>query len=216
MMVASRHCPWRARLRGLYLVTPDWEDTDRLLAVTAAAIAGGAAVVQYRNKTADRHTRRTQAQALKALCERTGRPFVVNDHVDLCVEVEADGVHLGHENMSLAAARAILGPARMIGISCYGNIELALQAQANGATYVALGGFFPSTIKAYPVTTSIETLRLTAACVDIPIATIGGMSCANAPPLVAAGASMIAAISDIYCAPDPAAAAGALAGLFRR
>ena len=216
MIVAPLDHHWHARLRGLYLVTPDWEDTERLLAVTADAISGGAAVVQYRNKTADRSTRQTQAQALKGLCERTGIPFVINDHVDLCLELEADGVHLGHENMSLAAARAILGPARMIGVSCYGSIERAVQAQANGATYVALGGFFPSAVKAYPVTTSIETLRLTAARVHIPIATIGGMSSANAPPLAAAGASMIAAISDIYCAADPAAAAGALARLLDR
>jgi len=133
-------------MRGLYLVTPDWDDTDRLLEATRRALEGGAALVQYRHKTASGPLRAEQAGALLALCRRHARPLMINDHLDLCLRLDADGVHVGGLDASVAQVRAALGPDRIVGASCYGQFELALAAQAAGASYVAFGGFYPSRV----------------------------------------------------------------------
>jgi thiamine-phosphate pyrophosphorylase len=130
----------QATLKGLYVVTPDWDDTARLLAASDAALRGGAAVLQYRHKSADEALRREQASQLLALCRRHGRPFIINDHPQLCVELDADGVHVGGTDAAVAAVRQQVGPERIVGASCYGSVELAQAAQAAGASYVALGG----------------------------------------------------------------------------
>jgi thiamine-phosphate pyrophosphorylase len=206
-------------LRGLYLVTPDWDDTDRLLTASAEALAAGATLLQYRHKFASPELRVEQASALLALCRRHGVPFIVNDHVDLCLELDADGVHVGGLDASVVAVRAAVGPDRIVGASCYGQLTLALDAQAAGASYVAFGGFYPSRVKKYAVTTRpaiIEDAR--AAGLALPTVVIGGMTLENAAPLVAAGAVMVAAISSVYCADyrsgDVAAAVQAFTGLF--
>ncbi|WP_343829105.1 thiamine phosphate synthase, partial [Massilia aurea] len=111
-------------MQGLYLVTPNWNDTDRLLAATDAALRAGAALVQYRHKDASALLRLEQATALLALCRRHGCPLVINDHPDLCQAIDADGVHLGHTDGAIAAARALLGPAKIVGASCYGELAL--------------------------------------------------------------------------------------------
>jgi len=201
-------------LRGLYLVTPSWDDTARLLAATEAALAGGAALVQYRHKTAAPALRVEQGAALLALCRRYGRPLVINDHLDLCRALDADGVHLGGTDTSVAQARFILGPGKIVGASCYGELALAHAAQQDGASYVAFGGFYPSPVKKYSFVTSpdiIDAWRETSA---LPLVVIGGMTPANAEPLVARGAHMVAAITSVAGDPDPASAARRFAVLF--
>ena len=201
-------------LRGLYLVTPSWDDTARLLAATDAALAGGAALVQYRHKTAAPALRVEQGAALLALCRRYGRPLVINDHLDLCRALDADGVHLGGADTSVAQARFILGPGKIVGASCYGELALAHAAQQDGASYVAFGGFYPSPVKKYSFVTSpdiIDAWRETSA---LPLVVIGGMTPANAEPLVARGAHMVAAITSVAGDPDPASAARRFAVLF--
>jgi thiamine-phosphate pyrophosphorylase len=193
-------------MRGLYLVTPDWDDTDKLLAVTEQALLAGVALLQYRHKHAGTALREDQATALLALCRQYQCKLVINDFVELCQQLDADGVHVGGTDASVAQMRALLGPNKIVGASCYGDLPRAQQAQQDGASYVAFGGFYPSRVKEYPVTTDPAIVAQAKACLNLPCVVIGGMSAANAAPLVARGADMVAAISSVYLAPDPQAA----------
>ncbi|WP_430438505.1 thiamine phosphate synthase [Noviherbaspirillum suwonense] len=204
----------QAALKGLYLVTPDWDDTDRLVSISEAGLKGGAALLQYRHKTASPSLRREQATALLALCRRQGKPFIINDYPELCVELDADGIHVGGTDASVAEVRRQVGPDRIVGSSCYGSLELAQSAQAAGASYVAFGGFYPSRIKKYEVSTPVDIVTRARQAVALPNVVIGGMTRENAVPLIAAGADMVAVISSVYFADDPEGAARALAGLF--
>jgi thiamine-phosphate pyrophosphorylase len=203
-------------MRGLYLVTPDWDDTDKLLDVTRRALDAGAVLVQYRHKTAPGAQREQQARALLALCRRQGRPLVINDHVDLCMRLDADGVHVGGTDASVAEVRALLGPDRIVGASCYGSFELAQAAQDAGASYAAFGGFYPSVVKKYPVTTPHDIVARAKSELRVPVVVIGGMTAANARPLVQLGADMVAAISSVYLAEDVDVAVREFAELFRK
>ncbi|MFC3109788.1 thiamine phosphate synthase [Undibacterium arcticum] len=202
-------------MNGLYLVTPDWDDTGKLLATTEAALRGGAALLQYRHKTASDALRHEQAQALLALCRRFQRPLIINDFVELCVALDADGVHVGGTDATVAQVRAALGTDKIVGASCYGSLQLAHDAHRAGASYVAFGGFYPSRVKKYPVTTPFDIVSQAKAQIPLPNVVIGGMTQENAAPLVAYGADMVAAISSVYLADDPEAAARGFAELFR-
>ncbi|MDO8299705.1 thiamine phosphate synthase [Lacisediminimonas sp.] len=201
-------------MKGLYIVTPDWDDTAALLRVTEQALQGGAALVQYRHKTATPTLRREQAAALLALCRRAQRPFIINDHLDLCLELDADGLHVGGTDAPVAQIRQALGEGKIVGASCYGDLELAKRAHREGASYVAFGGFYPSRVKKYPVTTAVDIIAQSHAEVPLPIVVIGGMTVQNSAPLVAAGADMVAAISSVYGAQQPKEAARDFAGLW--
>ena len=201
-------------MRGLYLVTPNWNDTGRLLAATEAGLRGGAVLVQYRHKEADAGLRREQGAALLALCRRHGIPLVINDYLDLCIALDADGVHLGGTDGDLRSAREVLGPGKIVGASCYGELPLAVAAEQAGASYVAFGGFYPSPVKQYDFVTQPDILSAARAAVSLPLVVIGGMTPANAAPLVARGADMVAAITSVYAAPDPEAAARAFAAAY--
>jgi thiamine-phosphate pyrophosphorylase len=199
---------------GLYLVTPNWNDTERLLAATEAALRGGAALVQYRHKEADSALRQEQATALLALCRRHGRRLVINDHLELCMQVDADGVHLGALDSALEQARHLLGPDRIVGASCYGDLALARAAEKAGASYAAFGGFYPSPVKKYDFVTPPALLGAARAELTLPLVVIGGMTPANAAPLVARGADMVAAITAVYGEAAPEAAARGFTALF--
>lgn len=201
-------------MKGLYLVTPDWDDTQKMLAATEAGLRGGAALVQYRHKTADAALRREQATALQLLCRRYGRPFIVNDFIELCMELDADGVHVGGTDTAVAQVRAAVGPKKIVGASCYGSMQLARDAWQAGASYVAFGGFYPSRVKKYEVTTPPFIVSQAKAEIPLPNVVIGGMTHENAAPLVAHGADMVAAISSVYMTDDPEAAARAFVALF--
>lgn len=201
-------------MKGLYLVTPDWDDTERLVAASEAALRGGAALLQYRHKTASPELRREQAGRLHALCRRYGKPFIVNDFVDLCLALDADGIHVGGTDMAVAQVRAAVGPAKIVGASCYGSLQLARDAHAAGASYVAFGGFYPSRVKKYEVATQPAMVAEAKRELPLPVVVIGGMTQENARPLVAQGADMVAAISSVYMTDDPQAAAAGFAALF--
>ncbi|MDY7545445.1 thiamine phosphate synthase [Glaciimonas sp. CA11.2] len=203
-------------LKGLYIVTPDWDDTAKLLAVSEQALQGGATLLQYRHKTADAALRQEQAALLFALCRRYQRPFIINDHVDLCLALDADGIHVGGTDASVAEIRAKVGPDKIVGTSCYGSLELAHDAVRCGASYVAFGGFYPSKVKKYDVTTQASIMTIAKTEIALPNVVIGGMTAQNAMPLVAAGADMVAAISSVYLADDPVAAAREFVALFTR
>lgn len=199
---------------GIYAITPETADTAHLLAQAEAALAGGVAAVQYRDKSGDVARRHEQASELAALCRRFGVPLIVNDDLRLADLADADGVHLGRDDGSLKEARIILGPKKFIGASCYQSIELALAAQAAGADYVAFGSFFPSPTKPDAGRASLDLLRAATPVVHVPIVAIGGITLANAPPLLDAGADSLAVLSAVFDAPDIRAAARALNQLF--
>ncbi len=202
-------------MNGLYLVTPDWDDTDKMLAATEQAILGGATLVQYRHKTAADDLRREQAAALLKLCREHGRPLIINDHVELCIALDADGVHVGGTDASVAQVRARVGASKIVGASCYGQLQLAKEAAAAGASYVAFGGFYPSRVKKYDVSTPPSIVSDALQSINVPLCVIGGMTVDNAKPLVDLGAHMVAAISSVYAADDQRAAASSFAQLFR-
>lgn len=201
-------------MKGLYLVTPDWDDTQKMLEVTEAGLRGGAALVQYRHKTASPELRREQAARLQALCRTYGRPFIINDFVELCMELDADGIHVGGTDASVAQVRAALGPAKIVGASCYGSMQLARDAHQAGASYVAFGGFYPSRVKKYEVSTPAEIVAQAKKEIPLPNVVIGGMTQQNSVPLVAQGADMVAVISSVYMVDDPENAARGFVNLF--
>lgn len=201
-------------MKGLYLVTPDWDDTQKLLDVTEAGLRGGAALVQYRHKTASAELRKEQAARLQALCRRYGKPFIVNDFVDLCMELDADGIHVGGTDMAVAQVRAAVGPNKIVGASCYGSLQMAHDAHRAGASYVAFGGFYPSRVKKYEVSTPPAIVKQAKSAIPLPNVVIGGMTHENAAPLVALGTDMVAAISSVYLADDPETAARRFTQLF--
>jgi thiamine-phosphate pyrophosphorylase len=201
-------------IRGVYAVTPDSTDTHKLLALTTAALQGGVRVVQYRNKLASRTAMLGQVRALKDACSSYGAALIVNDYIDTALAGGADGVHLGKEDRSCAEARSALGPDKIIGISCYDDIDNARKAVAVGADYVAFGSFFPSRVKPGAVRAPVDLLTRAKAELEVPIVAIGGITAENAGALVRAGADAVAVISALFDAPDVAAAARRLNASF--
>ncbi|MET3107533.1 thiamine-phosphate pyrophosphorylase [Oxalobacteraceae bacterium GrIS 2.11] len=202
------------KLSGLYLVTPDWDDTEKLIASSELALQGGARILQYRHKTADAALRAQQAGALKQLCARYQCLFIINDHVDLCLDLDADGIHVGGTDASVAQVRSLVGPDKIVGASCYGDLQLAHTAHRQGASYVAFGGFYASRVKKYPVTTPFTIVSQSKQEIALPSVVIGGMTAENCQPLIAAGADMVAAISSVYLAEDVKQAAQQFVTLF--
>jgi len=200
---------------GLYALTPDESDTAVLVARVRAASAGGAAAVQYRNKSADPALRGEQARALAALCRAAGVPLVVNDDIALALAVDAAGVHLGRDDGDLGAARRQLGPGRLLGASCYDRIALAERAAAAGADYVAFGSMFASPTKPAAVRAPLALLG-TARQLGVPVVAIGGITLENAREVIAAGADALAVITALFDAGDIAARARAFSALFPR
>jgi thiamine-phosphate pyrophosphorylase len=200
--------------RGLYLITPDEADTPRLLA-RVAAVLPHAALLQYRNKTADAALRQAQAHALAVLCRDHGLPLVINDDAGLALTVGAAGVHLGEDDGDIAAARDLLGADAIVGMSCYDDLSRARTAAAIGASYIAFGAFFPSTTKPNARHATPDLLR-DSARLGLPRVAIGGITPDNARELVDAGADLLAVIGGVFDAPDPVAAARTIRALFDR
>lgn len=202
-------------LDGLYLITPDTADNPDVLAEQVAqAISGGARLLQYRNKGADRQLRRDQAIAVLGVCRAAGVPLVINDDVVLAAEIGADGVHLGRDDGDPIAARRRLGADAIIGVSCYDDMDPAQAAERAGASYVAFGSFFPSATKPHAVRASSGLLSTARNSLRIPAVAIGGITPQNGGLLIAAGARMLAVVTGVFAQPDLAAAARAYASLF--
>ncbi|TAM48186.1 MAG: thiamine phosphate synthase [Gammaproteobacteria bacterium] len=205
------------KLRGLYAIADTaYLDDAHLAGAVEQAIAGGARVVQYRDKKNDIVTRRRQANALSRLCRDGGVIFLVNDDVTLARESGADGVHLGREDMSLEGARTQLGADRLIGVSCYNELEHAVRAEKQGADYVAFGSFFPSRTKPQAVRAGLDLLRSARAQLKIAVVAIGGITPENGAELIRAGADMLAVIEGVFGQPDVRVAARRYAELFRQ
>ena len=197
---------------GLYAITNG--PRDDLFDAAAAALRGGAAVLQYRDKTHDAARRRAEAQRLRELCAAAQAAFIVNDDVALAHAVSADGVHLGEGDDALASARARLGAGAIIGVSCYDSLARARQLAAAGADYLAFGAFHASPTK--PAARRADPgLLAVAKSLGLPLVAIGGISRDNARALIDAGADFVAVISGVFAQADIEAAARAYAILFR-
>ena len=204
-------------LAGLYVIADTSSiDAARLVDSVALAIAGGAHVIQYRDKAGDRESRLRQATALARLCENHRVPLIINDDPKLAADVGAAGVHLGRTDPSLTKIRRRLGSQAIIGISCYNQIELALAAEAEGANYVAFGSFYSSTTKPKAVRALPELLQTAKQQLNIPVVAIGGITPENGAALINAGADSLAVIQGVFKQADIRQAAYRYALLFSR
>jgi len=197
-------------MRGLYAITPDIAELEPLLHKVEQALKAGVALLQYRNKAISKDKRLLQAKELAPLARGYGVPLIINDDVEIAAAVGANGVHLGREDGDLAATRAKL-PGRILGASCYNDLDKARAAVRAGANYVAFGSVFPSPTKPHAVR---APLSLFAANLGVPLCAIGGITLDNAPALIAAGADLLAVITDLFDAPDIAARAAQYRKLF--
>ena len=200
---------------GLYAIT-DSELTPQasLLEQVGQAIAGGARVIQFRDKLASDADRYALARELAALCRRRQVPLIINDDAALAAAAGASGVHLGKLDGTVSAARAQLGRAAIIGVSCYNRVERAREAVAQGADYVAFGRFFASHSKPDAVPANIDLLYAARRELAVPVVAIGGITPDNAASLVAAGANLVAVIQGVFGAADIKAACAGYARCF--
>jgi len=203
-------------LRGLYAITPDTPDGASLLAGVEAALTGGCRIIQLRDKSSSMTERVARAHALRAATRRHGALLLINDDLALCQLVDADGVHLGRDDGDLRLARAILGPQRILGASCYADIDAARAAHGAGADYVAFGAAFPSPTKPDAASAPLALYAQAKAKLPVAICAIGGITAANAPPLIDAGVDLLAVITDLFSAPDIAARAAQYQCLFEK
>jgi thiamine-phosphate pyrophosphorylase len=192
-------------LRGLYAITPDDRLLPRLSALVEAALEGGTRLVQYRNKLAPAALRRAQAAELLRICRAYGAKLIVNDDVWLAIEIGADGAHVGRDDLpghDLHTAREALGPKRVLGVSCYDDLTRVEAAAKAGADYIGIGSMFPSATKPKAERASLELLAEARRLFAGPVAAIGGITSRNAVPVIAAGADMLAVVSDLFNAMD--------------
>lgn len=199
---------------GLYAITDSGLHGDDIARQVERAIEGGARVVQYRDKSNDNARRTDEAGAILAVCRRHGVPLLINDDVELAQRIQAQGVHLGLDDVGVAEARRMLGENIIIGVSCYNRIDLARQARADGADYLAFGRFFSSESKPGAVQANPGLLEEARALFDCPLVAIGGITAQNGRPLIEAGADMLAVIRGVFAADDVSAAARSISQLF--
>lgn len=195
---------------GLYALTPTGWDNQSLLSAVDQALAGGAAMLQYRAKP---RPDAGLARELLARCRSAGVPLIINDDVALAAEIEADGVHLGRDDDLPEIARDQLGPEAIIGVSCYNDLERAARLARAEVDYLAFGALFDSPTKPAAVRCPLEILA-PARRFGLPLVAIGGITLQTAADVKAAGADLLAVISDLFEANDIQARARAYAQLF--
>ena len=203
----------RPAIAGLYALTPDLLDTDLLTERVAAAISGGATAIQYRNKLASPPLKRAQALVLRDLCSASNAIFIVNDDVDLAYAVDADGVHLGQDDLPLQAARALAPPSFLVGVSTHSEPQ-ARAALGEGADYIGFGPVFATQTKENPDPVVGLSALATICRLPIPVVAIGGITVENAAQVARAGAAAAATISATCAAADPTFAAAAMIAAF--
>lgn len=187
---------------GLYAITDAaLLPGEKLFAGVEAALRGGAAMVQYRDKTASAKERRQRAGRLLAVCRSHQRPLIINDDLALALELDADGVHLGQDDGDLQAARAALGPQKLLGATCHGSLDLARSASGSGCDYLAFGRFFGSQTKSHAVPAPVAVLAA-AQELQLPLVAIGGISLDNAGQALTAGADFLAVVNGLFGADD--------------
>ncbi|MHB1133560.1 MAG: thiamine phosphate synthase [Chloroflexota bacterium] len=202
----------KSQIEGLYVITDEGVWGKRHVDIAAAALEGGVRIIQLRDKLKHDAELLPIARELLALCRQYGALFIVDDRVDLAVACDADGVHVGEHDLPLLAARKVVGPDKIIGVSCYGNVEAAVQAERDGADYVAVGSIYPTRTKQAGVT-GLEIIRQVKARVSVPVVAIGGIEASNLAEVVRAGADSASVVSAVAAADDMVAASRQLLGI---
>ncbi|WP_348225765.1 thiamine phosphate synthase [Nitrosomonas sp. Is79A3] len=198
----------------MYAITPELENTGGLLDKTRQVLEGGAQLIQYRNKSANRILLKEQAGLLLQLCREYTVPLIINDYLDLTIEIGADGLHVGQHDAAIAKARNQLGDDKIIGASCYNNLNLALQAEKEGVDYVAFGAFFPSLTKPNTVSVTMNLIAEAKNKITVPIVGIGGIRLTNAKKVIQSGCAAIAVCNDLFQSVNIKAKAAQYAQLF--
>ena len=209
---------------GLYGITPEWQDADRLKQAVSLACEGGMRVLQWRQKTMPPEQARDVAASLRDICRDAGVLFIVNDDWELALALDADGVHLGRDDAAVVTVRARLqhqGRAPfLIGVSCYDSLELASGALQDQTDYIAFGALFPSRVKPEAVHAPLSLFRaartLPGASQATTLVGIGGINRQNAHLAVEAGADSIAVITGLFGEPDIRGAAAYYASMFEQ
>ena len=192
-----------AKLRGLYAITDETLIAESAFVATIEqALRGGTAIIQYRDKSANPSKRLKQATALRTLCNQYNASLIINDDIRMAQAVAADGVHLGEDDVSIEQARQMLGDEAIIGISCYNQLQRAVEAQAAGADYVAFGAVFASPTKPNARSASCELISEAKTQLKIPVCAIGGIDKSNVARVIDSGADLTALISGLFSEAD--------------
>lgn len=200
----------------LYAVTDRaWTGKQTLMEQVEAAIRGGATCIQLREKDLDEEHFLAEALEMRKLCTRYGVPFIINDNVEIALAVDADGVHIGQDDMTVPMARKLLGENKIIGTSAHNVIE-AVKAKADGADYIGCGAVFGSRTKTDAGFLGVEGLKEICRQTDLPVVAIGGISRENVPFLADTGVDGIAVVSAILAETDIAAATAGMLKLVRK
>lgn len=205
----------RAKLRGLYIILDPQAAGERDLAhIAEEAIAGGARMIQWRDKHRDKGLQLPVLEAISQICRQNGVPLIINDDVDVALVVGADGVHVGQKDLPVSAVRRIVPADWIVGAST-NNVDEARQAVTDGATYVSVGNLFGTTSKDDTRPATLDMLRAVRATVSVPVCAIGGINESNISSVIDTGADMAAVISAIVAADDPREAAKQLAAAYQ-
>jgi thiamine-phosphate pyrophosphorylase len=185
-------------LKGLYVITDEYLTPDETVhAYIEEALKAGASIVQYRNKTKSDDEVEKICRTLQSMCSQYNVPFIIDDRPHLATKIHADGIHIGKDDMPIKEARKIF-PKGIIGVSCYGSIRKAKEAQEEGADYVAFGSFFASPTKPHSGIISMNVLHKAKEAVDIPVCAIGGISQTNIGEITATQTDMISVVSAAF------------------
>lgn len=204
------------KLEGIYAITDPGLMGDDFLDMAQQVINSGVQVLQYRNKAASFDRQLLEAKHLCQLCQDNNVVFLVNDHLDLAIQVDADGVHLGQGDTPLETAREKLGSDKIIGITCHDSLKLATEAENQGADYIAFGRFYPSQTKPGASPAMPGIISQAKQLLNIPVAAIGGITPQNVAPLLEQGADMIAVIHGIFGQADPGQAVSEYQAVFSK
>jgi thiamine-phosphate pyrophosphorylase len=195
----ARVSPAWPPLRGLYAVTPDGVEPALLLELVDAAIAGGANAIQYRDKGASKDRLVALARALQALCRGRNVPLIVNDHLELAILIDADGLHVGEGDGDARTARTRLRDGAVLGASCYADVARARANVTAGADYIAFGSIFSSQVKPGAPSAPLALFgEFKSAEPNCPAVGIGGINGSNVETLIAAGADAAASIQGVF------------------
>jgi thiamine-phosphate pyrophosphorylase len=203
-------------IKGLYAVTPEEKDSCVLSSQVESCIIGGARLIQYRSKTLSKIEQNKQAKKIKTICNYHKVPLIINDDIELCRILDADGVHLGENDDSLEKARLLLGPSKIIGVSCYNSIDRVKKAVDKGATYIALGACFPTITKPNAPIATLDLISLVLKEFKIPLVAIGGINLENIELLINEGVSCFALINSLFKTKDIEGTASQFSSLINR
>lgn len=202
------------KLHGLYAITDATLMADNFELAIEQCLQGGTCIIQYRDKSEDSEKRLKQAKSIRQLCNQYQALFIVNDDIELAIATYADGVHLGKDDLDLKTARKQLGTDKIIGITCYNQLQNAIEAEQAGADYVAFGAFFNSSVKPDAVNAPLSLIKQAKEQLQVPVCCIGGITANNAEQLIETGADMVAVISELFASENIKQSSISLSSLF--